>query len=107
MRHFEEDSRQDHSKLLNLSPDARLFVQRWVELTDYNTRIPLRVRPFWRNKISLEQNKHLSEDSHNTGQNCFHCAYLAEELYHSSHASLPEAGSAITELAIDPAAFAQ
>jgi len=107
MRHFEEDNRGDQSKLLTLSPGPRLFVQRWVELTDYGTRIPLRVRPFWRSKIERERSEHISEDQHDAGRNCFHCEYLQEELNNCEVASLPETGSVVTDLSTDPAAFAE
>src|SRR5262245_20037516 len=107
MRHFEDDTRGDHGKLLTLSHDSRLFVQRWVELTDYGTRIPLKVRPFWRDKIERECKRHLSEDQHSAGQNCFHCLYLQEELNDAKPACLPEEDSIVSGLAKDPAMFAE
>lgn len=72
MRRFEEDARHEHSNLLRLTPQQRLFVQRWVELFDRETVRGLRCRPFWPDRVREERARHA--DSR------FHSPILDEEL---------------------------
>lgn len=106
MRRFEEDNRADYSRLLGLSNEARLFVQRWVELTDHGTPIPLRVRPFWRSKVEQEWAAHRQEDRHYVGRPCFHCTYLEQELSTAPVADFPRPTSIPDELVNDPVSLA-